>query len=194
MNTKAIQSVSLLILFVTALVVSQAAFGQGFYAGAELGRSSYDDNINVDAETVKLDGDSTSFRLAVGYDLNRYFSAEAGYVDFGKLEFDDVDVGGITGSVDARADGSELSISGRIPVGGRFSLKGRTGLMWWNAKTQALGVSNSSSKRDVFFGLSGEFAATRKLGITAGWTRYNLDSEDVDYLSVGFRFRFGVAD
>jgi OOP family OmpA-OmpF porin len=194
MNTKAIQSLSLAILFVAALVYSQAAQGQGLYVGTELGRSAYSDDINADAEIIHLDGDATSFRVAVGYDVNRYFSVEGGYIDFGKIDFGNVDVGGITGSVDAQADGTEFSIIGRVPVGDRFSLMGRAGLLWWDAKTQVLGVSNHLSKKDSFLGVGGEFSATEKLGITAGWARYKLDSDDIDYLSIGLRFRFGKAD
>ena len=194
MNTKAIQSLTLVVLFIAALVFSQAALGKGLYVGGELGRSSYDDDIDVETEIIQLDGDATSFRLAAGYDLNRYFSVEAGYVDFGKIDFGDVDVGGLTGSVDAQADGWEFSIIGRVPVGSRFSLTGRTGLLWWDAKAQVLTVSDHMSKRDMFFGLGGEFSVTEKLGITAGWTRYALDSDNIDYLSIGFRFRFGKAD
>lgn len=194
MNTKAIQSLSLVVLFIAALVFSEAAPGQGLYVGGELGRSSYDDDIDVDTEIIRLDGDATSFRVAVGYDLNRYFSVEGGYVDFGKIDFGDVDLGGLTGSVDAQADGWEFSITGRIPVGSRFSLMGRTGLLWWDATTQVSVVSDHLSKRDTFFGLGGEFSATEKLGITAGWTRYDLDSDNIDYLSIGLRFRFGKSD
>lgn len=194
MNTKAIQSLSLVVLFIAALVFSQAAQGQSVYVGGELGHSSYDDDIDVDTEVIRLDGDATSFRIAVGYDLNRYFSVEGGYIDFGKIDFGDVDVGGLSGSVDAQADGWELSVIGRIPVGNRFSLLGRTGLLWWDARTQVIMVSDHLSKRDTFFGFGGEFSATEKLGITAGWTRYDLDSDNIDYLSIGLRFRFGKAD
>jgi len=194
MNIKALLNSSLVILFVAALLFSPMAKGKGLYAHAELGRSSYDDDIDVDTEIIRLDGDATSFRVAVGYDLNRYFSVEGGYVDFGKIDFGDVDVGGLTGSVDAQADGLEFSITGRVPVGNRFSLLGRTGLLWWDARTQVNDVSDRLSKRDMFFGLGVEFSTTEKLGITAGWTRYDLDSDNIDYLSIGLRFRFGKAD
>lgn len=194
MNTKTLWSLSLITLFVAALLFSPAANGNGLYAHAELGRSTYSDDIDVDTDVIDLDGSATSFRVAIGYDINRYLSVEGGKIEFGKIDFGEVDVGGNTSSVEGQADGLEFSIIGRIPVGERFSLMGRSGLLWWDAETQVFDVSNHLSKRDLFLGVGGEFSATEKLGISAGWTRYKLDSDDIDYLSVGLRFRFGATD
>lgn len=194
MNTKTLWSLTLITLFVAALLFSPATNSNGVYAHAELGRSTYDDDIDVDTEIINLDGSATSFRVAIGYDINRYFSVEGGKIEFGKIDFGQVDTGTVAGSAKAQADGLEFSIIGRVPVGERFSLMGRSGLLWWDAKTQVFDVSNHLSKRDLFFGVGGEFSATEKLGISAGWTRYRLDSDDIDYLSVGLRFRFGAAD
>jgi OOP family OmpA-OmpF porin len=194
MNIKALLSSSLVILFVAALLFSPMAKGKGLYAHAELGRSAFSDDIDVDTDIIDLDGHATSFRFAVGYDLNRYLSVEGGYVDFGKIDFGQIDTGTITGSAEAQADGLEFSIIGRLPAGERFSLTGRTGLLWWDAETQIFDVNGTASHRNVFVGVGGEISATERLGITAGWTRYKLDDDDIDYFSLGLRFRFGAAD
>ncbi len=186
--------VGLVVLFFYTMLFSTLAFGKGLYAHAELGRSAYSDDIDVDTEVINVDGTASSYRLALGYDANRYLAVEGGYVDFGEIDFGEIDVGGNTGSLEGQADGLEFSIIGRLPLGDRFSLTGRAGLLWWDATTQAFDVRNDLSERDLFLGVGGEFSATEKLGISAGWTRYKLDDDDIDYFSLGLRFRFGAVD
>ena len=93
MNTKALWSLSLITLFVAALLFSPAVNGNGVYAHAELGRSTYDDDIDVDTDIINLDGSATSFRVAIGYDMNRYLSVEGGKIEFGKIDFGQIDPG-----------------------------------------------------------------------------------------------------
>ncbi len=191
MNSKAIWHSGLIVLILAAVLAPSQAAAKGFYVKAELGRSEYSDDINMDTEVIQLDGTAASFRLAVGYDLSRYFSAEGGYIDFGELDFGEINSGALSGSASARADGLEVSLVGKVPVGDRLSLTGRAGFLWWDAEVQISDMIGTESNGDLLVGIGGEFSATDRIALTAGWTRYKLEDDDIDYLSVGLRFRFG---
>src|SRR5687768_10080042 len=70
------------VLFGAAAFGAQAQENNGFYAGTGAGQS-YVDEANYDDE-------DTAFSVFGGYQFNRYFGLEGGYVDFGKLESEGV--------------------------------------------------------------------------------------------------------
>ncbi len=189
MNTKMMLPSSLTILLSVAVLHSSPAYANGIYAHAELARSNVREDLDVGTSVVPFEEFATGFRLAVGYDVVDYFSFEGGYVDFGKVDFNSGPI-----SVEAEADGLETTLVGRIPVGDRFSLVGRAGYLWWDAKVGAAGLVSTESDHDFFFGFGGEFHATDRFAVTAGWSLYKLDSTDIGYASVGLRGQFGKVD
>lgn len=165
---------------------AMAAPQQGFYGRAELGRAAIDESLDSDGVQFRLDDSGSSWRLALGYAWNDWVAVEAGYNDFGSVS---TSAGPL--SAGARADGLELGMVLRWPVSERFSLTGRAGYLWWDAKTFVSTISVSDSGSESFAGFGAEYQAGERTAVTVGWTRYQLDDLDVDYASVGLRWRFG---
>ncbi len=189
MNSKATWHLSLVILFLAAVLFSSSANAKGLFAHAEIGRSNISEDLDTGTGVVPVDESATGFRLAAGYEVTDYFSIEGGYIDFGTVDFS---AGIVSGN--AEADGLEFALIGRIPIGDRISLTGRAGYMWWDAKVSVLDLASTESDRNSLFGVGAEFRATDSFAITAGWSRYKLDSTDIECASIGVLARFGTVN
>lgn len=200
-----------------------AAHAEGFYFGISGGAGTLDvSNGDLDArflpvvQSVPADGfavqtygpssiddsDST-WGAYVGYQWNRYFAVEAGYVDLGQgfyetgltvgdADPDDLIDGG--GPFDAavtakfRSSGPTLAAVGMLPFGDKFEAHGRVGVLF--ARTR-LGFSLLDSENGDSTVVFGEYSDSSKdlfAGIGASWNinpSYALRVDYERFLDVG---------
>ncbi len=173
------------LLLVASLVCAPDTHAGNFYVGADLNRSYVDDNVDIDGTNVLLDGDASGVRLTVGYAFNEYFAAEVTHTDFGDLEQSALGL-----ALSAEADGQELAVLGRMPLGDRFAIFGRLGYLSWDGDVGVDAVTEGISGNDVSFGAGIEFALGESLSLSMSGTRYRLDDLDLAALGFGIRFRF----
>jgi OOP family OmpA-OmpF porin len=144
----------------------------GFYLGAGVGVSEYNDSCSGLPGGISCDENDTTYKLFGGYDVNRYFGVEAGYVDFGKTSASGA---GVSASIDGK--GFELSAIGKWPATQNLSLFGRLGVVRWDLDARASGpgasISNSATGTDWTIGIGGSWAFTRNWSARAEWQRYN---------------------
>ena len=179
-----------ILLLATASLVSPAnADDRPFHVGASVGQSSVDD-----IDGVGVDDSATAFRLDTGYRLSSWFGIDAAYVNVGTLEADVVVSLGVTSAFEASADGFELGVFGRIPLGEKFALTGRVGNYWWSGDVSIDGMESSESGSDIAYGVGAEFAFNPSFALTADWRRYSLDDADIDFAMLGLVLRFGEAN
>lgn len=159
----------------------------------------------VIAETAECsDGlDTTAYRIFLGYQFNDYIGLEAGYNDFGSVDISlssNVSESGASfvGSGQGRAevDGFTVSALLSVPIGDRFAIFGRAGVLAWdaNASGSATGIITESdgsvenlsesfvlddSGADGLYGAGVRFDVTDNVTVRAEWTRYEL--VDIDY-------------
>jgi len=134
----------------------------GFYVGGEVGKFDIGDD------------DDTAFKITGGYQINRTFAAEVSYGSF-------FDKGGV------ELTGFELVGVASFPLGNKFSVYGKLGFLMWEADA---GVGGSEDGTDLTFGLGVQYDVTNKLGLRAGWQRYDIDDTDADLFSIGLIYRF----
>lgn len=156
-----------------AMTMSAGAIAQqqqsGFYVGGDIG--------NVDFE----DEDDTGFRVSAGYQFNRNFAAEVGYVSL----FDKR----ISGA-NLEVDGFELVGVGKMPLANNFSVYGKLGFLMWDAKASAFGISDSEDGTDLTYGIGLQYDVSRNFGLRGQWQRYDVDDADADMFSIGLVYRF----
>jgi OOP family OmpA-OmpF porin len=146
-----------------ALALSAAASAQqltGFYAGAEFGQADFGSE------------DDTAVKLLGGYQVNRNFAAEVGYsmlFDKRGVEVTALEVVGI----------------GMFPVANQLSIYGKLGFANVDVETPG----GSDDKTELTWGLGVQYDVSTRLGVRAGWQRYETD-EEIDLLSVGVVWRF----
>lgn len=142
----------------------------GFYIGGFIGQADVDEVSDED----------TSVKVIGGYQFNRNFAAEVGYIDFGKTS---------AGGVEFKANAWEVVGVGMLPVMDRLGVYGKLGMFWGEAKGG--GVKEDSV--EVTYGVGVQWDFARNLGLRGEWQRYTDvgdGASDIDVLSVGVVFRF----
>jgi OOP family OmpA-OmpF porin len=187
----------------------------GWYVGANIGqsRAKIDDEritssllgSGFSSVSVAEDDRDVGFKLLGGYQLNKFFAIEGGYFDLGKFSYTAITVppGTLNGNIKLR--GVNLDLVGTLPITEKFSVLGRVGANYAQARdsfsgTGAISVSNPNPrKRDTNhkFGLGLQYAFNESLAMRAEAERYRINDAvgnkgDVDLFSVGLVYRFGA--
>lgn len=196
-GTKAILAV-LSLAPALAFSASAAAQDAGFYVGGALGQAQVD--LDCTGATTCDDKD-TSWKIFAGYQFNRNFALEVGYVNLGEAVVSGPAPPFGTASVKFESTAFELVGIGLLPIVDRFSIYGKLGL--YRADTDAdvsvsgLGSTTvSDSNADLTFGLGLRYDFTRNLGIRAEWQRYgdvaaeDFGESDIDVISIGLHWKF----
>ena len=190
--------------------------GSGLHVGASLAAATSSESgrgmsgalqAQGHAVTASLDDRRTTWRLHGGWSLNRYLAAEVGYSDLGEVstQYDgSLPVLAVDGFLAAAADlhprtanGFDLSLVGRypLPFAQKLSVHARAGLFRWDAERRVSASDGRSAVRyedgaSLLLGGGFGYAVTRKVDVSAEWTRHALGSEHVQALGLGVRYRW----
>jgi OmpA-OmpF porin, OOP family len=199
MKSKAKKGLAILGL-ASAMAFTNATLAQdaAFYVGGALGQAEVD--IDCDGAT-SCDEKDTSWRIFGGYQFNKNFAVELGYINFGESSASGPVPPFGTGSVKFESTAFDLVAVGVLPLANQFSVYGKLGL--YRADTDidlnvtALGsASRSDSNTDLTFGIGARYDFTRNLGVRAEWQRYSdvaaddFGESDIDVISLGVLWRF----
>ena len=207
----ALSVVGLAVLSSTGVLAQDA----GWYGGFNVGRSAAtidDARINssllssgFSSSSIVDDDRSTGFKAYGGYQINKNFAVEGGYFDLGKFGYTatTVPAGTLNGSIKLR--GLNLDLVGIVPLTENFSLFGRAGLNYAQARdsfsgTGAVLVTNPSPRKNdtnYKLGLGLQYALSESLALRAEAERYRVNDAvgnrgHVDLFSVGLIYRFGA--
>ncbi|CAN5169727.1 porin OmpA [soil metagenome] len=186
----------------------------GWYGGANVGRSAAaidDARINssligsgFSASTIADDDRSTGYKIFGGYQINKNFAVEGGYFDLGNFGYTatTVPAGTLDGRIKLR--GLNLDLVGTLPLSEKFSIFGRAGLNYAQARdsfsgTGAVQVNNPNPRKNdtnYKLGLGLQYALSESLAVRAEAERYRVNDAignrgHVDLVSVGLIYRFG---
>ena len=186
MNLKSGQLVS--VAFVLALAAaSTPALSQdaGWYAGISFGQSKVKDLCTGlgGLGITSCDDKDTALTVFGGYQINKNFGVELGYVTLGEVS---ATAPGVT--VTAEAKGFELVGVGTVPLNQKFSLFGKLGFFRWDVDASAPGVSTSESGTDLTYGFGVKYDFTTKFAVRGYWQKYN--DVDVQVMGVSAVFKF----
>ncbi len=148
-----------------AAAFAATAQAEGWYVGADVGRSSVGTVYPGMAMTKSTD---TVGGVFLGYLFNQNWGVEGFYTGGGKFE------GTMAGGVgNGKSDVYGLDLIGMLPLQDSFSLYGRVG--YANAKTSAsstVGTLSGSNRSAATFGVGAEYDFTQQVGMRFGWDRY----------------------
>lgn len=154
-----------------AFAISPAmADDAGFYVGAGIG----DFSVEVDG----FDGSDTGYKVFGGYQFMRFFAVELEYIDGGTVE---------DGGLEIDVSGFNLSAMGILPVGERFSLFAKLGMIAWDADAPGIG---SDSGEDLSWGIGGGYAFTDQFGMRLEYQGFEIEDADGDMISLGASWQF----
>lgn len=142
------------------------------------------------------------FKLFGGKQLNRYLAIEAGYFDLGKFEFSGTTAEGGTMRGETKYRGGNLDLVGQLPLTERFSLLGRAGVQYAEARTKVggnrarAGANLKDSATNAKYGLGVEYKLNEAAALRWEVERYRTDANvamgrNVDTASVSFVYKLG---
>ena len=182
----------------------------GFNAGqsrAKIDDSRIADDLLIDGLATTSIGDENrhfAFKTFGGYEFNRYFALESGYFDLGRFGFraDTLPAGGLHG--DIKIQGANFDLVGSVPIGDKFSLFARGGVIYEQSRDSfsgsgAVAVLDPSPHRwaaDYKFGFGAQYDFTRFIGMRLEAERYRVDDAvgnkgDIDLYTAGLIVKFG---
>jgi opacity protein-like surface antigen len=162
-------------LLATISATPALAAEPGFYLGAGLGRADEEPRsvginvaiglfptsiVRLDPEQVEIDESDVAWSATVGYRINSYVAAEVEYMDFGTTDITETyrippppipQVPTITRRYSTRVTGPALSVLGTIPVGKRFDVFLRAGVLFADREME---INQSVGLGDTTFGSS----------------------------------------
>lgn len=176
-NNKILSRSLLAVLIGAATFGAQAAQDTGFYVGAGAGQSFVDE--------TGFDDEDTAFSAFGGYQFNRWFGLEAGYVDFGKLEPD------IAGTA-LEASSVHFTAVGTLPFTEKFSGYAKAGFQRWDVDVAIPGLSGTGDDNgnDPTYGVGLQYRFTDAVALRGEYSRFEFEDVDVDLAQAQLRFDF----
>lgn len=152
----------------------------GWYVGAAYGITNID--VSTSGPGFSVDGDDSGYKIFGGFQFNKTWGGEVGYVDFGKAS-----VSGLGLSGDAGITAFTLAGTGTLPLGQNFSLLGKLGLAMWDTSGSAASGDNGT---DLYFGVGAAYSFNRNLSLVADYEMVDAEDDSVSMISVGVRYKF----
>ena len=213
---KIAKAVGTLSLMGCAAMSSQFAVADDtfWYVGGNIGqsRAKIDDaqitsqltGISLPPSSISDDNRSNAFKLFGGYQFNKNFAVEAGYFNLGEFGFmaTTVPAGTLSGKI--KVQGLNVDAVGMLPLDHKFSVFGRLGLQYAQAKdnfssTGAVPVlSNANPSKNALnykAGLGVQYDFNQSLGMRLEAERYRINDAvgnngDINMYSLGLVYRF----
>ena len=188
----------------------------GLYGGISAGpsRAKIDDpritgslvSNGFTVNSLSDDNRSAGGKVFGGYQFNKNIAIEGGLFTLGKFGYQATTTPAGTLNGEAKVRGLNLDLVGTLPITGKFSVIGRAGLTYAEAKdtfrsTGMVVVSNPNpSERAANWkaGVGLQYAFTPALSARAEVERYRINDAvgnkgDIDMASIGLVYRFGAA-
>jgi OOP family OmpA-OmpF porin len=174
----------LVCLAVMLFAVTGTVAAQG-YIGAGAGITTVDICDDISGPGVSCDDKDTGLKIFGGFKFNPNFGVEASWVDLGE-----VTASGPGGTATIEVDGFGVAAVGMIPINPQFGVFGKIGAYMWDANANAPGFSASDDGTDIMFGAGVNWNFSSHFGLRAEWERFDIDGDDVDFLSIGAQYNF----
>ena len=185
----------------TALGLPSIASAQdaGFYAGLSAGQGRFTNGCAglANAGFVgSCDERDAAWKLFGGYQFNRIFAAEAGYIKLGEVHMRGTFLG-VPGTARVKASGFETVGVAAMPVAAQFAAYGKAGLLRWDVDLSGTGISIGDTGTSMTLGAGLLYPFTKRLAARAEWQRYSdvgndstTGQSDVDVFSIGLVIKF----
>jgi len=175
------------------------ALGQdtGFYVGGSLGEASFreacrdfDSLVGVAGAfgcSSKQDG---AGKLFAGWRVLRYVAAEVSYINYGEVKAQGV-VGGATVTATSSVHAAGVSALGIVPLGDRYWLLARLGLLQSRTSMRASGAVNASQdhgETELHVGIGALAQLGGRWAMRVEYERLNDTRIDLSTLGVQYQF------
>lgn len=160
----------------------------GAYIGLNAGLSNY--RLNNGVGNFPADQRKNSYSIYGGGYFNQNFGLELGYTDFERINR----AGGST-----KADGTSISLIGKLPVSPSFNLLGKLGTTYGRTDVSANPASGIASGSEtgwgVNYGIGAEYKFSTNVSAVLQYNEYRLKfigqgTDKIATTSLGLRYNF----
>jgi len=200
--------------------MAQAA-DTGFYGYVSVGHAESDRkdqadtalrNSGITAMTSSADDTDTGYKLQLGYQFNRNFAVEGGYVKLGKYNYKAASTAPVVATRDADIDidGWNIGVVGRLPLTEQFAAFGKLGAVYsetdYSCRGTGIACTNpnrTAQETTAYYGLGLDWNFSRNWFARAEYEVFadvgeSLNSTgttgttraDVNLASVGIGYKF----
>jgi len=140
---------------------------------------------SVDIDITGFD-DPTGFELIIGTEVNKNFSVEASFINFGESS------DGIAPEWRVTQDSLAFGALAKAQVNDNFDVYFKAGLHMWDAelKEDGFGLLGEADGTDIFYGVGALLNVNNKLSLGARYNTYDMDGDDVTMLSINAQIGF----
>lgn len=158
------------------------------YIGFNAGLSNY--RLNNGVGNFPVDQRKNSYSLYGGGYFNQNFGVELGYTDFERINR----AGGST-----KADGTSISLVGKLPVGTSFNLLGKLGTTYGRTEVSSNPASGIAAGKEtgwgVNYGIGAEYMFSTNVSAVLQFDEYSLKyrgqgNNKISTTSLGIRYNF----
>ena len=202
-----------LITLLVAATATSAFAGEGYFVAsvgqsdADISKSSIDQALSsagVTGISSTLSKTDTAYKLQLGYQFNKNFALEGGYVDLGKANYSTTFTGG-SAKAEAKSAGINIAAVGILPVNESFSVFGKLGVIYAKVDVAASATGTTStaftSANSTDFkpnvGVGASYQINKDVGVRAEYERFGkigkssvTGEADVDLFSAGVVVKF----
>jgi OOP family OmpA-OmpF porin len=195
-------------------VVMNSAFAADdtfWYVGGNIGqsRAKIDDariTPLLPGATISDDNKGNAFKLFGGYQFNRNFAVEGGYFNLGEFGYTATTAPTLAATLNGKIklQGLNLDAVGMLPMGDKFSVFGRVGMQYAQAKDTFTSTgaaptpANPNPSKNALnykVGVGAQYDFNRSLGMRVEAERYRIDDAvnnkgDINMYSLGLVYRF----
>ena len=193
-----------LITFCSALFLLcfQSVKAEEFYVGLDYLHNSIDTGIeNISSN---LDEDDEGYSLYAGWPINENLDIEASYQDFGEASLSGVSGNqfkfdgttyefNATATLAASATSFGFAAKPKFEISDGVMLYGKLGVHNWKSELSITSTTATASAdedgTDVFYG-AGIQVSLENLNGRIGYSKFDLDGDDVDSFNVGVSYSF----
>ena len=204
-------------LFLTTSSFATADDSKKLYVTAGVMNVTVD--LAADVSGVTIDDEDTVASFTVGYRLDDNFSAEAGALSSGEVTVSATGSGSGTwqgkaysysAAVSAKAETDTsymLGMKYSTPINDKFNVYGKAGMLFWDTEytvtgsgtltydgTNYTGTGTAKFRgedgSDPYYGVGASYAMTEDMDILVDYMKSEVDTKDIDGLSVVASFDF----
>jgi len=177
-------------------------FSDSGYDEADLSMDLAGAGFTVPTSSLSTDGSDSGFKALAGYQISERIAVELGYTDLGviasSIDFaGPVPVGFSSAVSDVHAyagEGVTLAARGILHDGEKLDVSAKVGAFFWDAEVDvaidgAPPARIDESGTDLHYGLGLHYDLDENWGLQLEVENYEIDSEDILYVSIGATYR-----
>lgn len=197
MISKKAIAASAALMFAMPLAASAQQPGEtGFYVGGSFGQTKFNDFCN-DLRAGGFVGGScdetdSGWKGFLGYRVNRHLAIEGTYINWGEASIRNATFGGLPTSGRGELTSMGAAIVGLLPVGERFSLFGKVGMLLSEVEVQVnvagFPGSGTQDETEIHYGFGAMYNVTRNFALRGEWER--ADDAKATMISIGIQYKF----